>query len=177
MKKKTAYITFCALICALITALMAASYFPYLTYAVPAVSGALIILPLVELSKTYALVTYIASSVLVMLFAEPEAKLMYVCFFGYYPILKSVFESIKSRVAEYILKFLSFNIAVTLVYFVFAKVFSIPLESTREFGKYTALVLYALGNVAFVLYDICLARICAVYMIRLHEKIKKIMRF
>lgn len=177
MKKKTSYITFCALTAALITALMAAAYFPYFTYAVPAVAGALIILPLVELSKGYAVITYIASATLSLLFAEPEAKLMYVCFFGYYPILKSVFEGIKSRVAEYILKFLTFNISVTAVYFVFAKIFSIPTDSIGDYGKYTALILYTLGNIAFLLYDICLSRICTMYIIRLHEKIKKIMRF
>lgn len=177
MKKKTSYITFCALISALISALMAASYFPYLTYAVPAVAGALIILPLVEISKAGAVATYFVSSLLVLLFAEPEAKLMYVCFFGYYPILKSVFEGIKSRVAEYILKLLTFNVAVTLVYFVFAKIFGIPLDSVDDFGKYTALILYTVGNIAFILYDICLARLCGLYIIRLHEKIKRIMRF
>lgn len=177
MKKTTSYITFCAIISAVIGALMATSYFPYLTYAVPAVAGAFIIIPLVETGKKSAVAVYVVSSVLTLLFAEPEAKLMYLCFFGYYPILKSVLEGIKSRVAEYILKILAFNCAVSAVYLVFARLFDISVEGMGDFGKYTVLVLYIMGNIAFILYDICLTRICAMYIIRLHEKIKKIMRF
>lgn len=177
MKNKASAVTFCALTSALITVLMTASYFPYLTYAVPAVSSALIIMPLVELSKGYATATYTVSALTVLMFAEPEAKLMYVFFFGYYPILKSLFEKIRSRVLEYVLKFLCFNISVSIIYFVIAKVFMLPMESLEEFGKYTVAVLYGLGNIAFIMYDICLGRICNLYMFRLHEKIKKIMRF
>jgi hypothetical protein len=102
---------------------------------------------------------------------------MYICFFGYYPVLKSILEGIKNRAVEYILKLLVFNGAVTAIYFVFAKLLGIPVEGMGDFGKYTVLILYVAGNIAFILYDICLSRICVLYMVRLHEKIKKIMRF
>lgn len=177
MKKKTSYITFCALTAALISAIMAASYFPYLTYAIPAIAGALIIMPLVELTSGYAVLTYIVSCALVLLFSEPEAKLMYVCFFGYYPLVKALLEKLKSRVMEYILKLITFNGAVTLVYYVLAKLFSISMDGIGDYGKYGIAVLYVLGNIAFILYDICLTRLCGLYINRLHEKIKKIMRF
>ncbi len=177
MNKKTSYLTFCALVAALISALMVASFFPYLTYAVPAVAGAFIILPLVELSKGYALLTYITSSMLVLFFAEPEAKLMYICFFGYYPVLKAVYEKIGSRVIEYILKLLTFNGAVTLIYVGLTKLFGISLEGIGEYGKYGIIFLYSIGNIAFILYDICLTQLCGFYIYRLHDKIKRIMRF
>lgn len=177
MNKKTSYLTFCAVVSSLISVLMITSYFPYLTYAIPAVAGAFVILPLVELSKGYALLTYIASSLLVLFFSEPEAKLMYICFFGYYPVLKAVYEKIRSRAIEYILKLVTFNGAVTLVYVALAKLFDIDLEGVGEYGKYGIVFLYSLGNIAFVLYDVCLSRLCSFYIYRLHEKIKKIMRF
>jgi hypothetical protein len=177
MKKQTSYLTLSAITSALITAVMLASYFPFLTYAVPAVAGVFVIIPLVESGKGYALATYIVSAALVILFAEPEAKLMYVCFFGFYPIVKAVFERLKSRVLEYLLKFITFNGAVTLVYLVFTKLFMIEVEGLGDFGKYSVLILYVMGNFAFVLYDICLNRLCTFYMLRLHEKVKKILRF
>ena len=177
MKKTTTTITFCAIISAMTAALMAASYFPYFTYAVPAIAGALSIIPLAQIGKKAALSVYIVSSVLILLFAEPEAALIYICFFGYYPVLKSILEGIKNRAVEYILKLLVFNGAVTAIYFVFAKLLGIPVEGMGDFGKYTVLILYVAGNIAFILYDICLSRICILYMVRLHEKIKKIMRF
>ena len=177
MKKQTAYLTLSAITAALITAVMLSSYFPFLTYAVPAIAGALIIIPLVEAGKGYALATYIVSSLLVMLFAEPEAKLMYICYFGFYPILKAVFEKIKIRLIEYLLKIVAFNGAITLVYMVFAKLFLIEVEGIGNFGKYSILILYVIGNFAFILYDICLSRLCVLYMVRLHEMVKKILGF
>lgn len=177
MKKQTAYLTLSAITAALITAVMLSSYFPFLTYAVPAIAGALIIIPLVEAGKGYALATYIVSSLLVMLFAEPEAKLMYICFFGFYPILKAVFEKIKIRLIEYLLKIVAFNGAITLVYMVFAKLFLIEVEGIGNFGKYSILILYVMGNFAFILYDMCIGRLCVLYIVRLHEKVKKILGF
>ncbi len=177
MKKQTSYLTLCAITAALITAVMLSAYFPFLTYAVPAVAGALIIIPLAQAGKGYAFATYIVSSVLAMLFAEPEAKLMYICFFGFYPIVKAIFEKIRFRFFEYLLKFITFNGAVTLVYVVFAKLFMIDVEGIGDFGKYSILILYVMGNFAFILYDICLQRLSVFYMVRLHQKIKKILKF
>ena len=177
MKKKTSYITFCAVISALSVALMMTSYFPYLTYAIPALSGALIIMPLVEIGKKYSLFTYLVSAVLVFIFAEAEAKLMYITFFGYYPLLKSVLERIKSRFIEYALKFICFNGAITVVYLGLASLFGIEKDSFGQFGEWGVAVLYIMGNIAFILYDMCLTKLCGYYMYRLHTKIKKIMRF
>ena len=176
MKKSTSYVALCGISAALMTAVMAASYFPFLTYAVPALAGAIIMIPLVEAGKLYATGTYIVTALLVMIFAEPEAKLMYVCFFGYYPIIKAVFEKIKFRIVEYILKFLVFNLAVTAVYLLFANVFMIDMDGIGDYGKYGIIILYVMGNLAFVFYDICLAKLCTAYMYRLHPKIKKIMK-
>lgn len=164
--KKTA---FCGMFAALITVVCIAAYFPYFTYAMPAVAGAFLIVPLFEIGKKYAFATYLASVLPVMLFAENEAKLMYVCFFGIYPILKSVYESLKYRFSEYICKFATFNISVATVYVLFAKLFGIEDASFSEFGKYGVFGLLLLGNVAFFLYDICLTRLGAFYTFKLKK--------
>lgn len=177
MKQKSSYVALCGITAALITAVMMAAYFPFLTYAIPAIAGALIIIPLVEMGRTYAVGTYIVTALLVLLFAEPEAKLMYICFFGYYPVLKAVLEKIKSRIIEFILKLAVFNFAVTVVYLFLAELFMISVEGIGDYGKYGIIILYAVGNIAFVFYDICLSRLCSMYMYRLHPKIKKIMKF
>ncbi len=177
MKKQTANLTLSAITAALIAAVMLCSYFPFLTYAVPAVAGAFIIIPLVESGKGYAFATYVVSSFLVAVLAEPEAKLMYLCFFGFYPIIKALFEKVKFRFVEYLLKFVSFNGAVTIIYAVLAKVLMIELEGLGDFGKYSILILYVLGNIAFILYDMCISKLCVTYMVRLHDKVKKILKF
>ena len=79
---------------ALAVVLMLAAYFPYLTYAIPAFAGLCIMVVLLETGAKWAISAYITSAVLTLLFCEPEAMLMYVFLFGYYPILKAFIEKI-----------------------------------------------------------------------------------
>ena len=111
--KQTVKITFCAIMAALGTAFMLLSYFPYFTYAVPAISGVLTLVVLIEIKGKWPLFTYVVTAVLVFLFAEPEAKFMYILFFGYYPIVKEKFE-ILSKPIGWTLKLIVFNVSVTI---------------------------------------------------------------
>lgn len=174
--KKTAKTTFGAMMTALAVALMLLSYFPYLTYAIPAVSGLFIMVVLIETNKCWAFMSYIASAVLVFLFADPESRFLYVFFFGYYPIIKALTERLKRPVFEWIIKFAVFNASVLTVYILFANFFSFSIEEFGTFGKYGALILLVLGNIVFIFYDIAVSRIAAVYINMLHPKIKKLLR-
>ena len=70
------------------------SVIPFLTYALPAMAGALIILIVIELNKKWAVGVYFAVSLLALLLVpDKESALMYASFFCYYPIFKSVIES------------------------------------------------------------------------------------
>lgn len=170
--KKTKKITLCATFAALITVLMLTAYFPYLTYAVPAFSGALTIIPLTELGKKHGFATFLTSVLPVLLFCETEAKLMYLCLFGWYPVLKAVFENLKSRALEYLLKFFVFNTSLALVYGGLSKLFGLNLLQGEE-GIYILVFALAVGNIAFLLYDICLSRLAVFYLYRLRKLFAK----
>ena len=174
--KKTAKITLCAMMVALVSVFMLTSYFPYLTYSIPAVAGLFIMLIVIEVNKKWALLSFLASSVLVFLIAENEAKLLYIIFFGYYPIIKSILESVKSRAVEYILKFVLFNTALILHYTVFSEIFGVSYGDMNEFGKYTVLILLFVANVIFPIYDIALSRVVGFYMVRVHPSVCKFFR-
>ncbi len=174
--KKNYKLTLSAMMVALATAFMLLSYFPYLTYAIPAISGLFIMVTVIEINKKWAVAAYFASVVLVFLFAETESRLLYIVFFGYYPILKAVIEKINNPLLEWIYKFVIFNTAVLLVYFVFSSVFNISLEGIDILGKYGAVILLLLGNIVFVFYDIAVSRMAMVYMNILHPKIKKLLQ-
>ena len=174
--KQTVKITLCGILAALSAVFMLLSYFPYLTYAVPAVAGLLIMVVVIEAGYKWALGAYAAASVLVFLFAEPEGKLLYICFFGYYPILKAVFDRRKSRTLEWILKLAVFNAAIIAVYAVFARLFGVSLEEFGELGKYSEYIFLLLGNAVFVLYDIAVSRMAAVYMHMLHPRVQRILK-
>ncbi len=174
--KTTSKITFCALMSALATALMLLSYFPYFTYAVPAVSGLTGLVVLIEIGGKWPLFTYIVTAVLSLIFAEPEAKFMYVLLFGYYPVLKAYIERANSKVVQYLIKFAVFNVAVLAVYFITVKILGMPLDDFGPFGKWGIIAFLVLANITFYLYDIVLVRVAAVYMQRIHPTIKKIFK-
>lgn len=174
--KRTSKIALCGIVTALAVVIMFFSYFPYFTYAVPAAAGLLMIILVIEINPKWAVLSYIASSILILLLAETEAKLMYVLFFGYYPILKERIERIRKPLIEYILKFAVFNAAVVAVYFLATKVFAIPFDEMGSLGKYLELILLIGGNVTFAVYDFAVSRLIITYMLRLHPKLKNLIK-
>ncbi|HHW46286.1 MAG TPA: hypothetical protein GXX17_05175 [Clostridiales bacterium] len=174
--KRTSRIALCGIVAALAVVIMFLSYFPYFTYAVPAAAGILMIILVIEIDPKWAVLSFVASSILILLLAETEAKLMYVLFFGYYPILKERIERIRKPLIEYILKFAVFNVAMIAAYFLASKVFGIPFDDMGNFGKYLELVLLIGGNITFVIYDFAISRLVVTYMIRLHPKLKKLIK-
>lgn len=173
--KQAKRVAFGGAMAALATAIMLTAYFPYLTYAIPCAAGLVTAICVIELSMGWAWGVYAVSAFLTLLFAEPEAKLLYIFFFGYYPILKTYLEKIKFRPLECLAKFAVFNAAVLAVYFVFAGLFGVDMSDMGDFGKYTAVILLALGNAAFFLYDILIDRLAGMYLFRLHKHAVKLL--
>ncbi len=168
--------TFCAIIAALSTAIMLLSYFPYLTYAIPAMAGLFMMVVVIEINLKWATASYIASAVLVLIFAETEAKLMYVFLFGYYPILKAALERMRKPVIEWAVKIAVLNAAVLAVYIGITKIFGLGFDDMGDFGKYTGVVLLLVANVVFVLYDIAVSKMATFYMYRLHDKVRRLIK-
>lgn len=161
---------------ALASVFMLLSYFPYLTYAVPAIAGLFIMVTVIEINRKWAFAAYISSAVLVFLLAETESKLMYVCFFGYYPILKAIIEGIHKTWLEWLLKLIAFNAAVLAVYFCFTGVLGVSAEDFGILGKYGIPILLLIGNAVFAVYDNAVSRMAASYIALLQPKLKKFLR-
>lgn len=174
--KNTKKITICGMVAALATVIMLTSYFPYLTYAIPALAGLCIMVPMIECGTVWAFGTYIASATIIFITGELEAKLLYVMFLGYYPILKSLIEKINKQFIEWILKFVCFNIAAIAFYYVSRVIFAVSYDDFGEWGKYGALIFLAICNVVFVIYDIGISRVGSRYMYSLHDKMKRLLK-
>lgn len=174
--KNTKKITLCGVTAALSVTVMLGSYFPYLTYAIPAIAGLFMMVPLVECGTSWAFGCYAVSSVIVFTVGETEAKILYVLFFGFYPILKAVIERINRQFFEWILKLSVFNVAAVLSYFVSSRLFSVSFDEFGEWGKYGAIVFLMLCNIVFVIYDIGISRVASYYTATLHNKIKSILK-
>ncbi|MBQ6601631.1 MAG: hypothetical protein IIX36_08300, partial [Clostridia bacterium] len=104
-----------AMVTALSVVILIPSAMQVFVYALPAMAGMLTMFAVVEIDKKWAVGSYVATSLIGLLFvANKEAVMYYVAFFGYYPVAKAILESRLPRVAEYVLKFLLFNASIIL---------------------------------------------------------------
>lgn len=170
--KKTYKVALCGILSAMQLVILLAAYFPYLTYALPAIAGCLTIPLVIDIGKKYAFMSYLSVSILSVLMCEKEAMLFYIFFFGYYPILKAVIEQIKSIKIVWILKLLIATTAFCSAYFVSTFVLGINVEALGEFGKYTTLIMVVLYDIFFILYDRALSGLVLLYI----QKYRKIIR-
>ena len=149
------------------------------TYALPAIAGALLIVMVVEMGARWAWAVYAAVAVLSLLFApDKEAALLFVLFFGYYPIIKAVLERSfwKNKVLQIIVKLAVFNAAMVLSFVLAVWVLQMPQEAFTIFGLYLPWVLLLIGNVIFVIYDYGLTGVVSMDVYRVHPKIEKMWR-
>lgn len=175
--KQSSKTAICGMIAALSVVIMMLTIIPVMTYAAPAFAGILLMVVVIEINKKWAFGVYAAAGILSLLLAtDKEAAVMYVAFFGYYPIIKAVLESKLPRAVEWIVKFLIFNVTMVASYFVLIKVFGISMEDMNELGKYGPLILLALGNVVFVVFDIAITRIATLYIIRWQKQFRRLFK-
>lgn len=144
------------------------------TYALPALSGVLLIAVVVEFGKSWAWPVYIAVSVLSLLLAgDKEAAMLFILFFGYYPILKSQIEKIHNRATVYLLKFAVFNVSMILGFFIGIQLLSVPKDSFTVAGIYLPWAFLLLGNFVFAVYDYALSLLVVSYFQRFHPYFSK----
>lgn len=147
---------------------------PVGTYAIPAISGAILVPVVMEIGAGWAWAAYCALSVLSLLTAaDREAAFCFVLFFGCYPILKANIEKLRLRPLQLALKLAAFNAAAVLEFYLSVKLLSIPAESFQFLGVSGPWLLLASGNIVFLLYDYTLSLLIAAYIRRFHDKIRK----
>ena len=170
-------IAFCGIMAALSVVCMLLSYFPYFTYAAPGVASLFVMISLIETDKKWATGVYIASALLILIFAENESRFIYLLFFGHYPILKAIFDGRFKGIILWTLKIVTFNLCVVAIYYITSALIGFSLEEFSVFGKYGVAIIVLLLNAVFVVYDIALSRMAFFYINRFHSLVKKMLKF
>lgn len=165
--------------CSVVTALCAAVMFmtgivPAGEYALPALSGVMMIPVVVEFGPGWGMLVYAAVSILsFFVAADKEAVLCFILFFGYYPALKAVLEKACSRVVCFILKFIIFNATMVAEFFIAVNILGLPGDSLTFFGVYVPWAFLVLGDIVFLLYDYALSLLVVSYYRKFSRKIKR----
>ena len=174
MSKNTGRIALCGVLAGFSVAIMLLSAIDIgMTYALPMVAGAILVIPVIEFGKGSAVMSYLAVALLSMILpANKESALMYLFLFGLYPILKSYIDRINKSFLRRAVKFVYFNIAAAAAIGLAAWLFQIPVDD-GSLGRYGVYILLAMGNVAFAVYDIALSRWVGLYLLKLQPLLRK----
>jgi len=160
-----------------ISMMLLTAVIPFMQYALPSLAGGLLVLAVIELNKKWAAGIYTATSLLALfIVADKDAALMYVLFFGYYPIIKAVFEKNCPKWLARLLKFLVFNASVAAENLLLIYVFHIPFEEMKSLGKWAIPAMFLLMNIILILYDNALALFISLYNKKLRKGFHKLFK-
>lgn len=145
--------------------MMLTGVFPFGTYAFPVIAGVMLIVIYLEFGFRWSMLVYGVISIMSVLFvSDKEAALFFLLLFGYYPVVKSFIERIKSKIVQYIIKLAIFNAAAASVYFLMLFVFGMPADSFELFGVNIPLIFLIVGNFVFLIYDLAINVVVAQYL-------------
>ena len=159
-----------------LAAMFFAGIMPALYLLLPMIAGVLMMIIAVEVNTGWAMLTYIAVSILSLFITfDKEAALIFIMLFGHYPVLRFYIDRIRKRFLRNTVKFLIFNICAVAYFYVTVYIFGLDqmLDEFGEIGKYGSYIMLALCNIIFVLYDMNLDLCYKIYKVRLMPKFRR----
>lgn len=155
-----------------LTVMILTGIVPALYIAAPMVAGMMMIILAEEVSESWGWLTYLAVSLLTLLMnPDKEAALMFVLFFGYYPLLRPRYDRLKIRWLRLLLKLLHYNAFLVTDYLITVYVLGLPTFEDTLPWMYAGLI--AVSNLIFLGYDRLLGNVRAFYRTYLVKKVLK----
>jgi hypothetical protein len=145
--------------------LYAASILPVSTLSILTVASCLIPISIIRTSIRNTVLVYIASSMASFFLVSTNIALYYTLFFGVYGIIKYFAEKLRNIPLELILKLIGFNALLMIIYFAMIIFLGLPTI------KYPLYLIWALSQVAFLIYDYALTLIISFYLNRIHTHV------
>lgn len=149
---------------------------PVLSIILPMIAGILMMIIVVEVSVKWAFLTYIAVSLLAMAVTfDKESVLLFIMFFGHYPILRYLIDRIRSKTVRGIVKCAVFNLCILSFFYLTAYIMGLTafLDEINDMGKYGEIIILAVVNFTFMLYEYNLDIFYTMYIKRLKPILKK----
>lgn len=148
--------------------------FPVFYIIMPMICGVLITLMANETNIRWGFLMYLAVSVL-SLFITPnkDAALIFIMFFGPYPLIRPAFSKIRPGFIGFAIKALFFNFCIIIYFLITVFLFGAQelIEEMGEFGKYGGFILLGIANMMFISYDYLMDTAQIFYKNKLRPKI------
>ncbi|MGB7603923.1 MAG: hypothetical protein WBL93_00445 [Lutisporaceae bacterium] len=166
MSRKVAFGGILTALCVVIVYI--AAYLPTGKLGMYAISSLIIACAVIELGVKWGTVTYVASAALIFLLTGSiNAFLLFVLFFGGYPIIKYHIEKLSSVKSEIVLKLVAINVLAITGYFIYIRLLGISPINIPEISTLITGALIIAAQAVFLIYDYVLSRLISYYMDRI----------
>ena len=143
---------------------------PIGTYLAPMLAALPLVILLAELPKSLCLGWYCIVALLgVLLCPDKETAFVFV-FLGWYPLAKPALDRLP-KLPGLLCKLLIFNASTAALYALLILVFQLEalVREAQETGMILLVAIVLMGNLSFILFDLVLGRLTALYRIK-HKK-------
>lgn len=156
-----------------ILAMFTAGIAPFLYLTLPMIAGVLIAVIVVEVNTSWAVLTYVAVSLLSLFVTfDKEAAIIFILFFGHYPIVKQKLDKIHIGLLKFLTKQVIFNICIVAYYYIIMILLGIDFSKDfSSLGKYGIYIIWFFVNIFFIIYDYALSGCILMYIKSLKPKI------
>ena len=146
-----------------------AGYFPSGKMGMAAAAGLFPAAAVVSCGFGAGFLCYAGTAVLGLLLVSDKAvALLYLLFFGLYPMIKGLIERMNRLLPELILKLLIFNVYAVVLFRTFENLFAAVVP-----GKdLPSVVLLLFGNIVFLLYDYGFSKVITFYLLRIDRMMR-----
>jgi hypothetical protein len=151
-----------------VVSLYIASVWPTGQLGLTAVASLFVAAAVIEMGRKYALYVFIVSAVIAFLIVPNRiTPLLFILFFGYYPIIKSIIEKRGKIVVQFFCKLIIFNISLTVTWFLAGEL----LFELNNIDVHL-LFIYIGGNVVFLFFDYGFTKLIRLYINRVSRYIR-----
>jgi len=127
-----------------------------------AFASIIIVLAVIEIGGSSPWLIYAVTSVLsILLLPNKFPAVLYILFCGIYPILKEMYERLH-YIITWLLKFSTFNTGFLFIITATKYILKLP-DTDLNFS----IIVFIVGNITFLLYDIALSKLITVYLIKI----------
>ena len=168
--ERTKRLTVCAMLGALgVVVLYLGSMIEVIDISMAVIASLFAIFAVIEYGAPYAWSIYAITGVLsIVLLPNKIPALMYIFFFGFYPIIKEKIERRSSKLTQWVLKEILFNVCLVLLMVLGNYLLMIDVKSWIVIE----IVFFLLANGVFPVYDVALTRLISLYIFRLRRKFR-----
>lgn len=168
--ERTKRLSMCAMLSALgVVVLYLGSVIEVIDISMAVVASLFAIFAVIEYGARYAWSIYAITGILsAVLLPNKFPALMYLLFFGFYPIIKEKIEKLSRKIVQWALKELLFNVCLIILMVIGNYILMIDMKAWFVME----VVFFVLANGTFVIYDIALTRLISLYVFRLRKKLR-----